>query len=138
MGRIVALDYGTKRTGIAVTDPLQIIATPLDTVATHELIEYLSVYLKKESVDIIVIGKPSKKDGTDSKIEPLIVGLIRKIKRLFPYLKIERYDERFSSKRAEDIIRKTVKKKKDREDKSLIDQVSACIILQDYMGIYEE
>ena len=138
MGRIVALDYGTKRTGIAVTDPLQIIATPLDTVATHELIEYLSVYLKQESVDIVVIGKPSKKDGTDSKIEPLIVGLIRKIKQLFPYLQIERYDERFSSKRAEDIIRKTVKKKKDRQDKGLIDQVSACIILQDYMGIHEE
>lgn len=137
MGRIVALDYGSKRTGIAVTDPLKIIASPLETVATHELIDYLSNYLSTEEVDLLVIGKPTLKDGSDGKIEPLIVGFIRKIKQLFPYLQIERYDERFSSKRAEEVIRKTVKKKKDRQDKGLIDQVSACIILQDFMGIHE-
>ena len=137
MGRILAIDYGSKRTGIAVTDPLKIIASPLETVATHELINYLSVYLSNEEVELLVIGKPTLKDGSDSKIEPLIVGFIRKIKQLFPYLQIERYDERFSSKRAEEVIRKTVKKKKDRQDKSLIDQVSACIILQDFMGIHE-
>ena len=137
MGRILALDYGTKRTGIAVTDPLQIIASPLETVATHKLLDFLTVYLSDEDVETMVIGKPTMKDGSDTKIEPLIVGFIRKINQLFPYLHVERYDERFSSKRAEDVIRKTVKKKKDRQDKGLIDQVSACIILQDFMGIHE-
>ena len=137
MGRVLALDYGTKRTGIAVTDPLQIIASPLETVATHKLLDFLTVYLSDEDVETMVIGKPTMKDGSDAKIEPLIVGFIRKINQLFPYLHVERYDERFSSKRAEDVIRKTVKKKKDRQDKGLIDQVSACIILQDFMGIHE-
>ena len=137
MGRVLALDYGTKRTGIAVTDPLEIIASPLETVATHKLLDFLTVYLSDEDVKTMVIGKPTMKDGSDAKIEPLIVGFIRKINQLFPYLHVERYDERFSSKRAEDVIRKTVKKKKDRQDKGLIDQVSACIILQDFMGIHE-
>ena len=112
MGRILALDYGTKRTGIAVTDPLQIIASPLKTVDTHKLLDFLTVYLSDEDVEIMVIGKPTMKDGSDAKIEPLIVGFIRKIKQLFPYLHVDRYDERFSSKRAEEVIRKTVKNSK--------------------------
>lgn len=130
----MALDYGQKRTGIATTDPLQIIATPLETVSTNVLFEFFENYLTQETVDCIVIGEPKHKDGTATKLEPHIKGFINKLQKRFPEVKIDRQDEAYTSKMAEDVIRKTVKKQKNRQDKGLVDQVSACLILQEYMG----
>ena len=134
MARIMALDYCIKRTGVATTDPLQIIASPLDTIKTPELLIFFEKYLSTEDVECIVIGQPVQKDGSPTFLEDYIRGFIRKFSKLYPSVKIERQDEAFTSKMAEEIIRKTVKKKKDRKDKGLVDQISACIILQEYMG----
>ena len=136
MARIMAVDYGIKRTGIATTDTLQIIASPLDTIDTAQLLPFFEEYLKKEEVECIVIGQPTHRDGTPTFLEDYIRGFVRKFTRLYPSIKIERQDEAYTSKMAEDIIRKTVKKKKDRQDKGLVDQISACIILQEYMGFF--
>lgn len=133
MGRILSIDYGTKRTGIAVSDPLQIIASGLDTVATNELFEYLCNYINKEEVDCIVVGEPLQLNDEPSPIEHLIVGFIRKLEREFPQIKFARVDERFTSKEATKIIRQSGAKKKKRQDKGLVDKVSAVLILQDYM-----
>ena len=134
MARIMAIDYGIKRTGLATTDPLQMIATPLDTVATPKLLEFFETYLATEEVECIVVGKPTHKDGTPTPLENHIRGFIKRFKKAYPAIKIERQDEAYTSKMAEDVIAKTVKKKKDRRDKGLVDQISACIILQEYMG----
>ncbi len=132
----MAIDYGIKRTGIATTDPLQIIASPLDTVSTSDLLDFFIDYLEFEEVECVVIGYPTRKDGTPTELENHILGFIKRFSKKFPDIKIERQDERFTSKMAEDVIRKTVKKKKDRQDKGLIDQISACIILQEFLGIH--
>ena len=134
MARIMAIDYGSKRTGLATTDPLQIIASPLDTVATPQLLSFFVDYLKNEEVECIVIGQPVQKDGTPTFLEPQIRGFIKKFSKAYPAIQIERQDEAYTSKMARDVIQKTVKKKKDRQDKGLVDQISACIILQEYMG----
>ena len=134
MARIMAIDYGIKRTGLATTDPLQLIATPLDTIATPELMTFFEGYLSEEEVECIVIGQPKHKDGTPTPLEGHIGGFIKRFTKKYPAIKIERQDEAYTSKMAEDVIRKTVKKKKDRRDKGLVDQISACIILQEYMG----
>jgi len=134
MARIMAMDYGSKRTGIATTDPLQLIATPLDTITTEKLFPFFEQYLKEEEVECLVIGQPTHKDGTETNLEQHIRGFIRKFTKKYPSIRIERQDERYTSKMAEEVIRQTVKKKKDRRDKGLIDQVSACIILQEFMG----
>ncbi len=136
MGRIMAIDYGTKRTGVATTDPLQIIASPLDTIETPKLLDFFREYLKWEDVDCIVIGEPLHKDGTATPLEAKIKVFIKAFSAEFPTIKIERQDERLTSKMAEEVIRTTVKKKKDRRDKGLVDQISAAIILQEYMGIF--
>lgn len=136
MARVMAIDYGIKRVGLATTDPLQIIASPLDTVATTDIWAFFEQYLKTEEVDCIVIGEPKQKDGSPTYLEKHIKGFIKRFKKLYPTIKIERQDEAYTSKMAKDVIQKTVKKKKDRQDKALVDQISACLILQEYMGFF--
>lgn len=136
MARLMAVDYGIKRVGLAVSDPMQIIATPLETVATMELLDYLANYLQQEEVSCLIIGKPTHKDGTPTPLEAHIKGFIKRFKKAHPSIDIERRDEAYTSAMAEEVIRKTVKKRKDRQDKGLIDQMSACMILREYMGIY--
>ncbi|PBQ30871.1 Holliday junction resolvase RuvX [Sphingobacteriaceae bacterium] len=134
MGRILAIDYGSKRVGLAVTDSLRIIATGLTTVHSKDLIEYLENYFKREAVDIIVVGEPKtlQNDKSDSArfIDPFVVHLQRK----FPDKKIERYDERFTSAMAHQTMLSGGLKKKDRQAKDTVDMISAIIILQDYMN----
>lgn len=130
----MALDYGKKRTGIAVTDPLQLIASGLSTVATDELLEFLESYQKEEPLEVIVIGQPRRMDHSFSEIETEIIAFIRKLRNRFPDLPVERQDERFTSKMALDAMVRGGMKKKDRRDKARIDQVSATIILQAYLS----
>lgn len=133
MGKIIAIDYGAKRCGIAETDPLQIIASGLTTVHTTELKEFISNYLKQEEVDCLVIGLPLRLNNELSAVESDIQKFIQFLNRQFPTLKIERVDERFTSKLAVDsIIRGGVKKQK-RQDKALVDKVSATLILQSFL-----
>lgn len=134
MARILAIDYGTKRTGLAVTDPLQIIATGLDTVPTQGLIEYLQRYLAQEAVETIVVGEPLYPDGQPAQIHHFVVGLVRRLRKLFPDVEVVTQDERYSSEEAKEIIRQSGAKKKKRQDKALIDKVSATIILRDYLA----
>lgn len=133
MARILAVDYGTKRTGLAVTDPLQIIATGLDTVATTGLLDYLQDYLQREEVELIVVGEPMHLDGNPAQIMPEIVGFVRKLKKLFPDLQVVMQDERFSSEMAKEAIRRSGAKKKKRRDKALVDKMAATLILQEYL-----
>lgn len=134
MARILAIDYGTKRTGLAVTDPLQIIPTGLDTVPTQGLIEYLQRYLAQEAVETIVVGEPLYPDGQPAQIHHFVVGLVRRLRKLFPDVEVVTQDERYSSEEAKEIIRQSGAKKKKRQDKALIDKVSATIILRDYLA----
>ena len=129
----MGIDYGTKRTGIAVTDPLKIIATGLKTVPTKELHTFLKDYLHRETVECIVVGDPQRSDGSDSPIKHLIDKFVEKIKKEYPLIEVARYNEQFTSQRAEAAIRQSGAKKKKRRDKALVDTVSATIILQDYM-----
>ncbi|MCO6476925.1 MAG: Holliday junction resolvase RuvX [Phaeodactylibacter sp.] len=133
MPRILAIDYGTKRTGLAVTDPLQIIASGLDTVATQELEDYLQQYLEREEVETIVVGEPLYPDGKPAQIHHLVVGFVRKLKKLFPDIEVVTHDERYSSEEAKQVILQSGAKKKKRRDKGLVDKVSAVLILQDYL-----
>ena len=133
MPRILALDYGKKRTGIAVTDPLQMIATALETVDTNELIGYLKKYMLAEPVEMVVIGYPLNMDNSPTDATPLVEKFIGKFQHVFPTLPIEKADERMSSKMASAAISGMGLKKKDRESKALIDSVSAVIILQEYL-----
>ena len=133
MGKIIAIDYGTKRCGIAETDPLQIIASGLTTVATHELNQFISDYLSKEKVDALVIGLPIQLNNELSEVENHIRGFIKGIQKKFPALKIDRVDERFTSKMAFDAMIQGGLKKQKRRDKALVDKVSATIILQTYL-----
>jgi len=130
------LDYGKKRTGIAVTDPLKIIATGLDTVDTNELIGYLKKYMLQEAVEKVIIGYPLNFDDTPTHATPLVEKFIGKFQHVFPQLPIEKVDERMTSKMASRSIAHMGLKKKDRERKELIDTVSAVIMLQEYLGIY--
>ena len=133
MGRILALDYGTKRTGIAVSDPLRIIAGALETIPTHQLMPWLKKYLAENNVDIIVVGKPTQMDGSPSESFRAIEPFAARLRKEFPKCLIEYYDERFTSVLAQrEIIDGGVKKMK-RRDKALVDKVSATIILQGYM-----
>lgn len=133
MARILALDYGKKRTGIAVSDPLQIIARGLETVDTNELIGYLKKYFKEEEVEKVIIGYPLNFDDTPTHATPLVEKFIGKYKHVFPDVEIEKVDERLSSKMASQAIAGMGLKKKDREEKGLIDTVAATILLQDYL-----
>ena len=134
MSRILAIDYGKKRTGIAVTDPLCIIANGLATVSTSELFEFLSQYITKESVGQIVIGKPIQPNGQPCENLARVEQFVNRWRKIHPELPIDYYDERFTSVIAHQaIITGGVKKKTRREDKGLVDEISATIILQDYM-----
>ena len=134
MSRILAIDYGKKRTGIAVTDPLCIIANGLATVSTSELFEFLSQYITKESVGQIVIGKPIQPNGQPSENLARVEQFVNRWRKIHPELPIDYYDERCTSVIAHQaMITGGVKKKTRREDKGLVDEISATIILQDYM-----
>lgn len=133
MGRILAIDYGIKRTGMAVTDPLQIIATALDTVDTKSAISYLKQYMIKEQVDELVIGLPKKLDNSDSEIAPLVKQFTEKLNKAFPSLRVYYVDERFTSKIAHRAMIDGGMKKKDRRDKANVDKISATLILQTYL-----
>ncbi|HTF02667.1 MAG TPA: Holliday junction resolvase RuvX [Bacteroidia bacterium] len=133
MARILAIDYGTKRCGIAVTDPLQMIATGLTTVHSKDIIDWLKKYMEKESVETIVVGDPKNLRGEKTDASEHADGFVTSLKRNFPGMKIARVDERFTSKMATKAILDSGMKKKDRQDKALVDEVSATIMLQSYL-----
>lgn len=133
MSRIIAIDYGTKRTGIAVTDELQIIATGLDTVETSKLISFLETYFSENNVQEMVIGLPIRMHGEVGQLEVEIQKFIQKFKAKFSNIPVFRQDESFTSKIASQTILASGAKKKKRQDKGLIDKVSATILLQSYM-----
>lgn len=134
MSRIIAIDYGKKRTGLAVTDPLRIIASGLQTVETNEIFSFLKNYFSKEKVEIALIGEPKQMDGTPSEISETIEKFTLKFKEEFPDIKVERVDERFTSKIASRTLIDSGLKKKKRQEKALLDEVSATIMLQDYLN----
>ena len=133
MSRILALDYGLKRTGIAVTDPLQIIASPLETISTDILLDFLKRYFIQEDVQEVVIGMPVNLQGNDTHSTEDVRQFLLKFKIVFPEKKITTVDERFTSKLALDAMIKGGMKKKQRSNKETIDKLSATIILQDYL-----
>lgn len=133
MARILCIDYGKKRTGIAVTDPLKIIATALTTVETSSLIEFLKKYFAKEEVELVLIGEPKNLDDSDTHATPLVNQFIKKFKNEFALMKIEKVDERYSSKMAVQSMIAMGMKKKDRQKKENIDQIAAAIMLQEYL-----
>lgn len=132
MARILALDYGTKRTGIAVTDELQLIASGLTTVPTHELLKFLQDYLAAEQVERILIGEPKRMNNEASGVEADIISFREKLEKVTS-IPIERVDERFTSKMAVQTMLDSGLKKKKRKDKALVDEISATIILQTYL-----
>lgn len=133
MGRFLALDYGTKRTGIAVSDTLKIIANGLTTVPTHTLLDYLKTYLNKEDVECIIVGLPKQMNNEYSENMKYIRPFVKKLQSAYPDIRVEYYDERFTSALAQKTIIDAGLKKTDRQNKALVDEVSATIILQDYM-----
>ena len=133
MGRILAIDFGKKRTGIAVTDELQIIASGLTTVTTKELIPFLKEYIKKENVELFVIGKPKQMDNSDSESEALIIPFLEKLSKQISSIPIKRVDERFTSKMAFQTMIDSGLKKNQRKNKALVDEISATLILQSYL-----
>ena len=133
MGRIVAIDYGQKRTGLAVTDELKIIATGLTTVRSMDVLEFLKDYSAKNSVELFVVGEPKQMNYTASESAVFIEPFVKALKTAFPSIPVERADERFTSLLATRAIREAGLKKKDRQDKALVDTVSATIMLQSYM-----
>jgi putative holliday junction resolvase len=134
LSRILCIDYGKKRTGIAVTDPLQIIATGLTTVDSHELISFLKKYFQQEEVELIVIGNPKNLDDSDTHATPLVKEIIKKLEKEFPKIPIKKVDERFTSKMAKQAMIEMGMKKKDRRNKRTVDEIAATIMLQEYMG----
>ncbi len=133
MSRILAIDYGKKRTGIAVSDTLQIIANGLTTVETGKLMDFLRDYISKEEVGIIVVGLPKQMNNEDSENMKRIEPFVNKLRKQFPQITIEYFDERFTSKLAQRTMIDGGLKKKDRQNKALVDEISATIILQGYM-----
>ena len=133
MTRLLALDYGTKRVGIAVTDELQLIASGLCTIRTHDCMDFLIEYLSKESVSTIVMGMPKNLRNQNTNATPYVKGFAKQIRKQFPEMKVELIDERFTSKIAFQSMIDGGLKKKARQDKTLIDEVSATLILQSYM-----
>lgn len=133
MARILAIDFGTKRTGIAVTDELQIIASGLTTVNTKELLQFLKNYTKKEQVELFLVGEPKQMDNTASESEIHIAPFIVKLEKAFPNIPVQRVDERFTSKMAFQTMIDSGLKKNQRKNKALIDEISATLILQSYL-----
>ena len=133
MGRILSIDYGKKRTGIAVTDPLKIIAGGVTTVATTDLVKYLTDYIARENVERVIIGEPKQNDGTPSENMSRITPFVNRWKKLFPNIPIELYDERFTSVLAHRAMIDGGLRKKARQNKALVDEISATIILESYL-----
>ena len=134
MARILAIDYGKKRTGIAVTDELQIIASGLTTVPTKELFPFLKEYTNNEKVELFLVGEPKQMNNSASESEALIVPFIDELIKMFPSIPIKRIDERFTSKMAFQTMIDSGLKKKQRQNKALIDEISATLILQSYLA----
>ena len=134
MARIIALDFGKQRTGIAVTDELQLIASGLTTVNTKDLLQYLKDYSAKENIAVIVVGEPKRWDNAPSESEVSIQVFLKKLKTYFPLIPIDRQDERFTSKVAFQTMVESGLKKKQRQNKELIDEISATLILQSYLN----
>lgn len=134
MSRILCIDYGKKRTGIAVTDPLQIIATGLTTVDTPELIPFLKKYFLQEEVELILIGEPKNLDDSDTHATSLVKHIIIKLKKEFPQIPVKTVDERYTSKMAKQAMIDMGMKRKDRRNKRTVDEIAATIMLQEYMG----
>lgn len=134
MGRILSIDYGKKRTGLAVTDPLKIIATGLTTVETPKLMAYLKEYIQKEGVEEVIIGMPTNMDDSDTHATPLVKNFIGQFKKAFPSLPLTEVDERFTSKMATQAMLEMGLKKKQRQNKALVDEIAATIMLQEYLN----
>jgi putative Holliday junction resolvase len=133
MARILSLDYGKKRTGVAVTDPLQIIASGLTTVNTQQLFDFLKDYISKEVVEKIIIGLPYQLDGSPTDATASVLHCIRRLKNSFPTIPVVSVDEQFSSKMASRAMLDMGLKKKDRQKKGLVDEIAATLLLQEYM-----
>jgi putative Holliday junction resolvase len=133
MARIICIDYGGKRTGIAVTDPLQIIATGLTTIDTKDFIPFLKEYFSKEPVEKILIGWPLNLDDTPTHATPLVENAIKQLNKHFPSIPVEKVDERFTSKMAKEAMFEMGLKKKQRRDKKLLDEIAATMMLQEYL-----
>jgi putative holliday junction resolvase len=134
MPRILSIDYGGKRTGLAVTDPLKIIASGLRTVETPKLMGFLKDYIAKEEVELIIIGMPVNWDDTDTHATPLVKKFIKEFKKAFPQIPIKEVDERFTSKLASQAMLEMGLKKKQRQNKALVDEIAATIMLQEYLN----
>ena len=133
MGRILAIDFGTRRTGLAVTDPLQITAGPLATIPTHTLLDWLADYFARETVDTVVIGQPKQNSGEDSASMQQIRPFMNAFRNRFPSMPLVPYDERFTSVLAHKAMLDGGLRKKARQDKATVDRIAACIILQGYL-----
>src|SRR5678815_3298146 len=133
MPRIISIDYGARRTGLAVTDPLQIIATGLTTVESKQLIPFLKDYFAKEEVELIIIGEPKNWDDSDTHATPLVEKCIKDLHKNFPAIPVKKVDERFTSKMASQAMIEMGMKKKRRQNKALIDENAATILLQEYL-----
>ncbi len=133
MPRIIAIDYGLKRTGLAVTDPLKIIATGLTTVESKNLISFLKNYFSKEEVERIIIGEPKNLDDSDTHATPFVEKIIKELQKRFPSIPIQKVDERFTSKMASSAMIEMGLKKKQRQNKALMDEIAATIMLQEYL-----
>ena len=134
MARIMAIDYGLKRTGIAVTDPLQIIATGLTTVESPKLIVFLKEYMRTEVVELILMGEPKNWDDSDTHATPLVRQIVQRLLKEFPAIPLKMVDERFTSKLASRAMIEMGMKKKQRRNKALVDEIAATIMLQEYLG----
>ncbi|MDE5981223.1 MAG: Holliday junction resolvase RuvX [Bacteroidaceae bacterium] len=133
MGRILAIDYGVRRTGIAVTDSLQIIANALTTVDTKQLLDFLKEYTRREEVELFVVGLPKQTNGLDSDNLPRVRSFVGQLKKALPDIPVEWWDERYTSVMAHHAMLESGIGKKARQNKALVDEISACIILQGYM-----
>ena len=134
LGRIVAIDYGNKRVGIAVTDPLKLIASPLDTIHAQDILSFLKNYILKESVEAFVVGMPKTLGNNPTDVTSAVVGFVRKLKKEIPEIPVHTIDERFTSRMAFQAMIDGGVKKKDRQNKATVDKVSAAIILQSYLA----
>ena len=133
MARIMCIDYGKKRTGIAVTDPLQIISTGLMTIDTHELFPFLKKYFEEEEVELVIVGEPLNLDDSDTHATPLVRRFLKRLAKEFPAMPVLTVDERYTSKRAKEAMFDMGMKKKDRRNKRNVDEIAATMMLQEYM-----
>lgn len=134
MARILCIDYGGKRTGLAVTDPMKIIASGLTAVDTKDLLTYLKNYFQQEAVELILIGDPKNLDDSDTHATPLVNAFIKRLNKEFPHIPVETVDERYTSKMAKEAMLQMGMKKKDRQNKKNVDEIAATIMLQEYLA----